>query len=136
MSSAPVETSELVGFWSVEYGFHSSMEDECLMLRADETAWYVYERPGFREFTLFRWRLVSAGLVEARAYEQVTQDDGETQHRPLDTVERVAVSIGLAQRPLLDVPVRELSLRLSFALTAPFAYVRADEPTNGPAART
>jgi hypothetical protein len=123
---------ELHGYWSVEHGFHTAMEDECLMFRPDGTGWYEYSRPWYRERTVFRRRLDGEALIVIEAHLQVVADEanGRThlEKHAIDLQESARYALAVTARPLLEQPVRELSLELSFALGSPFAFVTAVEP--------
>ncbi|HEX6345709.1 hypothetical protein [Umezawaea sp.] len=56
-------SADLVGRWSVDYGYHSAMEDEELVFRADGTGWCEWARPGICEFTVFDWTPTGPGAV-------------------------------------------------------------------------
>jgi hypothetical protein len=128
-----VDGTDLLGYWSAEHGFHTAMEDECVMFRSDGTGWYEYARPWYSQFTLFRWRLLGDGRVRIEAHEEVELDEWEgrakVEYRSIASTADVDYSITMTQRPLLDLPVPELTIGLSFTLGAPFAFVQLDEPT-------
>lgn len=104
---------ELIGHWSVEHGYHTSMEDEWLMFRADGSGWYAYLRPWFSHIIEFRWTRLDPRVVRVEAYQDIELDeqDGQDQltRRSLARVEDVACELARAQRPLLDNPVDELA---------------------------
>lgn len=56
-------SADLVGHWSVEYGYHSAMEDEELVFRVDGTGWCEWSRPELSEFALFGWEVITPGVV-------------------------------------------------------------------------
>lgn len=56
-------SADLVGRWSFDYGYHSAMEDEELVFRADGTGWCEWSRPELSEFTVFGWEVVGPGVV-------------------------------------------------------------------------
>jgi hypothetical protein len=123
---------ELIGHWSVEHGYHTSMEDEWLMFRADGSGWYAHLRPWFSHIIEFRWTRLDARFVRVEAYQEIELDeqDGQDQltRRSLARVEGVACELARAQRPQLDDAVDELRIGLSFCLGSPFALVDRDEP--------
>ncbi|HWO64889.1 MAG TPA: hypothetical protein VNO31_33130 [Umezawaea sp.] len=56
-------SADLVGRWSVDYGYHSAMEDEELVFRADGTGWCEWARPGVSEFHVFTWTSTGPATV-------------------------------------------------------------------------
>jgi hypothetical protein len=124
--------AELLGHWSVEHGFHSAMEDEWLLFRPDGTGRYEYLRPWYRERIDFRWRLVGDALMHVEPYLHTVHDEWDDPPRleqhAVGPGETVGYAVAVNERPLLEQPVRELSVELPFALRAPFAFVRSEEP--------
>lgn len=106
------------------------MEDELIVFRSDGSGWYEYQRPWYRVRTDFRWRLADDALLHVKAGLEIVGDEHASpprQEHAIDVDETVRVTITVGTRPLLEQPVRELSLELSFALGSPFAFVAADE---------
>ena len=120
---------ELLGHWSVDHGYHSSMEDEWLFLRPDGTGWYEYLRPSYADRTAFRWEPAGAGRVRVRADEQVTTDESGEERTAIEIDETVPYEITTGTRPLLDEPVRLLRIGLPFGLGEQFAFRSAGEPS-------
>jgi hypothetical protein len=109
--------ADLVGRWSVDHGYHSAMEDEELVFRADGTGWCEWARPGVSEFALFGWEVVTPGVLRisptraARAeYEAVVE---------LEVPDPVDVEYAIVEenRPLYPgMEVLALRIALPFAV--------------------
>ncbi|MEU4564962.1 hypothetical protein AB0F72_41835 [Actinoplanes sp. NPDC023936] len=130
MNDAAVGPAELLGLWAVDHGFHSVMEDELIVFRPDGSGWCEYQRPWYRVRTNFRWRLAGDALLHVKANLEVVTDEHASppqREHAIDVDETVRVAITVGTRPLLEHPVRELSVELSFNLGAPFAFVAAEE---------
>ncbi|MEV6524096.1 hypothetical protein AB0M43_19275 [Longispora sp. NPDC051575] len=127
-----VERGELIGHWSVEHGYHSSMEDEWLMFREDGSGWYAYLRPWYSSVVVIRWLWIRPGIVRVESRREIEVDEAEgnarLERRYIDVSEEVAYAVTLVRRPLVDEPVRELRIGLSHCLGGAFAWVGLDEP--------
>lgn len=129
------DAAELLGFWSVEHGFDSAMEDEHLTFRPDGTGWYEYLRPWYSGRTLFHWRPAGTGSIRVEAYRRIVSDEGDgparLEEHAIDRVEIARYAVTVVRRPSLKQRVRQLSVELSFGSGSPFAFVDAEEPSTG-----
>jgi hypothetical protein len=108
------------------------MEDERLMFRPDGTGWREYTRPWHSDRTLFHWGLAGSGLIRVEAHLRIVTDerDGrpESEEHAMNRIETGRYAVTVVERPMLEQPVRELSVEMSLALDSPFAFVGAGEP--------
>ncbi|SDZ51520.1 hypothetical protein SAMN05421684_6067 [Asanoa ishikariensis] len=125
--------SQLVGFWSSDWGYDSAMEDEWLVLRADGTGWRAYLRPWYTSATLFRWALSGPGTLRVDTYREVVLDEWDGREdlavTRVDQTLEVAYRTEQGTRPLLDSPVSLLTVDLPFLdLGGAYAFADPEEP--------
>jgi hypothetical protein len=123
-------SADLVGRWSFDHGYHSAMEDEELVFRADGTGWCEWARPGISEFTVFAWTPTGPGVVRivpnraARAeFETIVE---------LDVPDPVDAEYSIAEeaRPLyLGMEVLALRMALPFAVFRGESYGLSNRET-------
>lgn len=109
---------EIVGQWSVEAGYHSSMEDEQFVFWDDGVGLVEYARPDASECVLFHWTRTAIRKLRLEPYRhaggQVSDDVPE------------AVDIGYRitheQRPLIGETLPVLYLPAPFAAIPDSGY--------------
>ncbi|MEU4315474.1 hypothetical protein [Nocardia sp. NPDC024068] len=102
--------SDLVGEWSVETGYYSSMEDEFVVFFPDGVGSVEYARPFISNWVLFRWTHIRSNLVRITPYAAFTEEDHEFVAREIPQPEEARYRIVSESRPLLDSPVPVLYL--------------------------
>ena len=114
-------SADLVGRWSFDYGYHSAMEDEELVLRADGTGWCEWSRPELSEFTVFTWEATGPAAVRitptraARAEFEAIEE--------LDLPDPVDVEYAIVEETRPLYPGMEV---LALRMPLPFAVFRAE----------
>ncbi|PRY43707.1 hypothetical protein [Umezawaea tangerina] len=110
-------SADLVGRWSIEYGYHSAMEDEELVLRADGTGWCEWSRPGLTEFTAFDWEPTRPGAVRVTPTRAARSESEELVELAVPDPVEVDYTVVEETRPLYPgMEVLALRLPLPFAV--------------------
>ncbi|MFI6866228.1 hypothetical protein [Nocardia sp. NPDC050406] len=123
--------SDLVGQWSVEVGYYSSMEDEAVVFWPDGTGAAEYARPGFSDWVLFHWSRTCPNRVRFQPYWAFLEEDGEVvEVNEIPQAVEVPYRIEREPRPLLEAPVPVLYLEDVglFATDSGFGLVTAEPP--------
>lgn len=102
--------SDLVGEWSVETGYYSSMEDEFLIFFPDGVGSVEYARPFLSDWVLFRWSRTRPNMVRIEPYAAFTEEAHEFVAQEIPPPEEIRYRIESESRPLLDSPVPVLHL--------------------------
>ncbi|MFD4442209.1 hypothetical protein ACFWPK_20790 [Nocardia sp. NPDC058519] len=103
--------NDLVGQWSVEVGYYSSMEDEVVTFWPDGTGTVEYMRPDFSDWILFRWSRTRPTRVLLQPYRTLLEEDGKiVAGDEIPQAVEVQYGIELEPRPLLEAPVPVLYL--------------------------
>ena len=108
---------ELLGCWSSDHGYHSAMEDEWLVFRADGTGWSAYLRPWFTHAVRFRWSRTGPSTIQVEAFRETELDESDgdvVEHTDLDLAVTVDYLVTSGSRPLLHQPVLLLRADLPF----------------------
>lgn len=103
--------SDLVGEWSIEVGYYSSMEDEMVIFWPDGAGAIEYARPGFSDWILFRWAHTGPGRVRLSQYSAFDEEDDEIvaiYEPPAEIEATYRVAPEFRPLPATDVPVLHL----------------------------
>ncbi|MEV6279640.1 hypothetical protein [Nocardia sp. NPDC051832] len=107
---------EIVGQWSVEAGYHSSMEDEQFVFWGDGVGLVEYARPGASTCVLFRWARTAIRTVRLEPHRRVRRDDGAVgEADEVPEVVELGYRITREQRPLIGEALPVLYLPAPFA---------------------
>ncbi|MFI6165960.1 hypothetical protein ACIBCN_04155 [Nocardia sp. NPDC051052] len=108
---------EIIGQWSVEAGYHSSMEDEQFVFWGDGVGLVEYARPGASECVLFRWARTAIRTVRLEPHRCVRRDGGAVVDDDDDVPEVVEIGYRITreQRPLIGEVLPVLYLPAPFA---------------------
>ncbi|MBB5868274.1 hypothetical protein F4553_001653 [Allocatelliglobosispora scoriae] len=127
-----MDHDELVGCWSSDHGYHSAMEDEWLVFRADGTGWSAYLRPWFTHAVRFRWSRTGPAAIRVEAFRETELDESDgdvVEHTELDLTVAMHYVLALGSRPLLAEPIPLLAIALPFLqLRGERALESRDEP--------
>jgi hypothetical protein len=123
-------SADLVGRWSIEHGYHSAMEDEELVFRADGTGWCEWVRPGLSEFTVFRWVVLSPGSIRVVPHRAGRSDSAEIEEHEVPSAADVDYVVVEETRPLYrGMEVLALRIGLPFAVFPHESYGLSDRET-------
>jgi hypothetical protein len=114
-------SADLVGRWSFEHGYHSAMEDEELVFRADGTGWCEWARPGISRFTVFAWTPTGPGAVRVVPNRSACAEHEAVEELEVPEPVDAGYSIVEETRPLYP-GMEVLALRMAL----PFAVFRAE----------
>ncbi|MFC9434173.1 hypothetical protein [Nocardia sp. NPDC057030] len=109
---------EIIGQWSVEAGYHTSMEDEQFVFWDDGVGLVEYARPGMSECVLFHWTRTAIRTLRLEPYRC---DGGEVGDDVPDAVE-IGYRIKREQRPLIGETLPVLHLPAPFAVIPDSGY--------------
>ncbi|MET1072869.1 MAG: hypothetical protein ABWY11_09530 [Umezawaea sp.] len=110
-------SADLVGRWSIEHGYHSAMEDEELVFRADGTGWCEWSRPGITEFTVFDWEPAGTGAVRVTPNRAARGESEAIVELDVPAPAEVGYAVVEETRPLYPgMEVLALRLPLPFAV--------------------
>lgn len=109
---------EIIGQWSAEAGYHSSMEDEQFVFWDDGVGLVEYARPDAGECVLFRWARTAIRRVRLEPYRR---DGGEASDAVPEAVE-IGYRIVREQRPLIGETLPVLYLPAPFAAIPDSGY--------------
>ncbi|MEO6086846.1 MAG: hypothetical protein ABIQ18_27400 [Umezawaea sp.] len=124
-------SADLVGRWSVDYGYHSAMEDEELVFRADGTGWCEWSRPELSEFTVFGWEVIAPGVLRIEPTRAARAEFEAIEELELPEPLDVEYSIVEEARPLYPgMEVLALRMALPFAVFRNEGYglIRRETP--------
>lgn len=123
-------SADLVGRWSVDHGYHSAMEDEELVFRADGTGWCEWARPGLSEFTLFHWEVLAPGSIRVAPHRAARSDSAEIEELEVPSAADVDYEVVEESRPLYPgMHVLALRVALPFAVFRRESYGLSDRET-------
>ncbi|MEV0247369.1 hypothetical protein AB0H76_12325 [Nocardia sp. NPDC050712] len=110
---------EIIGQWSAEAGYHSSMEDEQFVFWGDGVGLVEYARPGASECVLFRWARTAIRTVRLEPYRSVR---GDAVVDDVPEVVEIGYRITREERPLIGEVLPVLYLPAPFAATPDRGY--------------
>ncbi|MFE9577716.1 hypothetical protein ACFYO1_15105 [Nocardia sp. NPDC006044] len=109
---------EIIGQWSVEAGYHTSMEDEQFVFWGDGVGLVEYARPHATECVLFRWTRTAIRTVRLEPYRR----DGSAAPAAVPEAVEVGYRIAREQRPLIGETLPVLYLPAPFATIPDSGY--------------
>ncbi|MFC8045542.1 hypothetical protein [Nocardia sp. NPDC057353] len=129
-------TEDLIGTWSSDYGYHSSMQDEELVFHPDGAGSVAYARPSSSDCVLFRWSPSGPDSVLLTPHRWYRDENGEIteQDTPVAAELRYRVEQGI--RPLLDHPLPVLVVIEHRGFLVADSYARITRPTVPSSANT
>ncbi|MFC8530914.1 hypothetical protein [Nocardia sp. NPDC057227] len=98
-------TEDLIGTWSSDYGYHSSMQDEELVFRPDGEGSVAYARPGSSDCVLFRWTPSGPDSVLLTPHRSYRDENGAITERDVPAAAAFHYRLEQGIRPLLDHPL-------------------------------
>lgn len=113
---------EIIGQWSVQAGYHNSMEDEQFVFWGDGVGLVEYARPGASECVLFRWERTAIRTVRLEPYRYVRRGSGAMSDEDVPEVVEIGYRIAREQRPLIGEVLPVLYLPAPFAATPDSGY--------------
>ncbi|MFE6861767.1 hypothetical protein [Nocardia sp. NPDC057668] len=108
---------EIVGQWSVEAGYHSSMEDEQFVFWGDGVGLMEYSRPNSGECVLFRWTRTAIRTVRLEPYRCIERVEEEVVDGDVPAAAEIGYRIAKEQRPLIGEVLPVLYLPAPFTAT-------------------
>ncbi|MEV6557678.1 hypothetical protein AB0M22_18320 [Nocardia sp. NPDC051756] len=113
---------EILGQWSVEAGFHSSMEDEQFVFWDDGVGLVEYARPGTSTCVLFRWARTAIRTVRLEPCRCVRRDGDAVSDGEVPEAVEIGYRIAREQRPLIGEVLPVLYLPAPFAAIPDSGY--------------
>ncbi|UGT64334.1 hypothetical protein [Nocardia asteroides] len=98
-------TEDLIGTWSSDYGYHSSMQDEELVFRPNGEGSVAYARPGSSDCVLFRWAPSGPDSVLLTPHRSYRDENGAVTEREIPAAAEFRYRLEQGIRPLLDHPL-------------------------------
>ncbi|MEU8899397.1 hypothetical protein [Nocardia sp. NPDC048505] len=113
---------EILGQWSADAGYHSSMEDEQFVFWSDGVGLVEYARPDVREYVLFRWERTAIRKVRLEPHRCVRRDGDAEVDDAVPEAAEIGYRITREPRPLIGEVLPVLYLPAPFAATPDRGY--------------